>query len=181
MSEARKAITDTVCANAAILGAFTLINKIREGMRLNPVESEHLWLYVRESIDAKYPLPPSMKIVTEAASSSTTITTTRTVVVYILDDYRFFAYAPPTTTVAVRTGRTVKHTDVRSPIITPKNVIAMLVIKATIGRKTETKERIQKLKVIQYGEYDETKALESYWEVQLRELMANNLEACLQN
>lgn len=181
MSEAREAIADAIRANAFHTNAFTLINKIREGMRLNLAESEHLWFCSREFIVAKYPLPPSMKIVTEAASSSTKTTTTRTVVIYILDDYRFFAYAPPTTSVAVKTGRTVKHTDVRSPIITPKNVIAMLVIKATIGRKTETKERIQKLKVIQYGEYDETKALESYWEVQLRELMANNLEAFIQN
>lgn len=167
MSEAREAIADAIRANAFHTNAFTLINKIREGMRLSPVESEHLWFCSREFIVAKYPLPPSMKIVTEAASSSTTITTTRTVVVYILDDYRFFAYAPPTTTVAVKTGRTVKHTDVRSPIITPKNVIAMLVIKATIGRKTETKERIQKLKVIQYGEYSMSVATHSYLNAQV--------------
>ena len=181
MPEARKAITETVCANAAMLGAFTLINKVREGMRLDSVDSAQLWFCSRHYIETKYALPKSMKVVTEAASTSTTVTSTRTVVVYILDDYRFFAYAPPTTTVAVKTGRTVKHTDVRSPIITPKNVIAMLVIKATIGRNTETKEEIQKLKVFKYGEYDETKALESYWGVQLRKLMADNLEACLQN
>ena len=181
MSEAREAIADAIRANAFHMTVFTLINKTREGMRLDSVDSAQLWFCAREFIDAKYPLPPSMKIVTEAASSSTATTTTRTVVVYILDDYRFFAYAPPTTSVAVKTGRTVKHTGIGSPIMTPKNVIAMLVIKATVGKNTETKEEIQKLKVIKYGEYDETKALESYWEVQLRELMANNLEACLQN
>lgn len=181
MSEERKAIADTIRTNAFHATVFTLINKIREGMRLDLGESDHLWFCSREFIVAKYPLPPSMKIVTEAASSSTATTTTRTVVVYILDDYRFFAYAPPTTSVAVKTGRTVKHTGIGSPIMTPKNVIAMLAIKATIGRNIETKGEIQKLKVIQYGEYDEIKALESYWQIQLRELRLNGLEACFQN
>lgn len=142
-------LADTYFTNVA----RQLILGISEGRRADGHVAFDLLMCVRQLVEAKYALPKSMKIVTEAATSSTMSSVTRTIVIYVLDDLNIFAYAPPTTTVATKTGRTVKHTGVGSLIMTPCNVIAMLVIKATEGQNLETNQPVHKLKVTQYGEF----------------------------
>ena len=169
MSEDRNKSLDEIDVNVEHINrprhdtAFRLIDGIREGKRLDAVKSNILWSRVRRLVESKYSLPASMKIYTEAGTSATTVTTTRTIVIYILDNHQVLAYAPPTTVVSTKTGRSVKHTGVGSPILTPSNVVAMLVVKVTNGRNTETKKEIKKLKVIQYGEYDDSLIHDNYW------------------